>query len=49
MTINKFRSVLYKTGKIAGDINAIKRGKIFQRIIRRLLGKFTGRLFSRLF
>ena len=32
LTIGKTRSTLYKTAKILGDINAIKRGKIVRRV-----------------
>lgn len=46
MTIGKIRTVLYKLGKLLGDINAVKRGKVKQRIRNRIIGKFTGRLFK---
>ena len=37
-TIGKTRSLLYRSGKILGDVNAIKRGKIGQRVTNRLIG-----------
>ena len=49
MTINQFRSVLYKTAKYSGDINAISKGRIARRIGIRIAGKFTGRMLGRLF
>lgn len=49
MSINKIRSILYGTAKILGDINAVKKGKIGKRIIRRVAGKGTGKLLGKLF
>lgn len=47
MTIGKIRTILYKVAKILGDVNAIKRGKIKQRIKNRVVGKFAAkRLFK---
>lgn len=48
LTIGKTRSVLYKAGKILGDINAVKRGTIGQRLVRRGLGWSTGRMIGTL-
>jgi len=48
MSISSIRSVLYKTGRILGDINAVKRGKILQRVGRRVIGKGVGRVISRI-
>lgn len=47
--INKIRGVLYFLAKILGDINAVQKGKIGQRIVRRGAGKITGRLLSKIF
>ncbi|WP_199256749.1 hypothetical protein [Alteribacillus sp. YIM 98480] len=49
MSINKLRSALYKTAKILGDINAVKRGTVGKRVGRRIAGKGTGRLLGKLF
>jgi hypothetical protein len=49
MSINKIRRKLHKTNVILGDINAVKRGKIIQRIGRRIFGKLTGRLMRKIF
>ena len=46
LTIGKTRSTLYKTAKILGDVNSIKRGTIGKRVIGRVVGKVSGRVFS---
>ncbi len=50
MSIGKIRSILYKSAKYLGDINAVKRAvkkgdftPIVKRIIRRIYGKITSR------
>lgn len=43
------RSFLYFIAKLMGDFNAVKKGKIGQRIGRRAAGKVTGRLFGKIF
>lgn len=45
MRISKIRSLLYLAARILGDINAVKRGKVKQRIKNRVKGKITGRVF----
>ena len=47
ITIGKTRSALYKTAKILGDINAIKRGTIGRRVSHRISGKISARLLSK--
>lgn len=47
--INKTRSALYKGGRILGDVNAVKKGKIGRRIARRVAGKALGRGMGKLF
>jgi hypothetical protein len=49
MSINKFRSFLYKLARLLGDVNAIRRGRIGKRIARRGAGKLTGRMLRRIF
>jgi len=53
VTINKFRSFLYKTAKVLGDVQAATHKKpakaIPKRIGRRLAGKLTGRLIGAIF
>jgi len=46
LTIGKIRSGLYKSGKILGDINAVVRGTIVLRIMRRILGSWASRGIS---
>lgn len=46
MSIGKIRTILYKTARILGDMNAIKRGRVKERIYNRVKGKITGRLFK---
>ena len=49
MSIGKLRSWLYWLARVLGDVNAVKRGRIGQRIARRAAGKLTGRLLGRIF
>jgi hypothetical protein len=49
MSINKIRSILYFIARLLGDINAVQKGKIEQRIGRRILGKIFGRLIGKIF
>jgi hypothetical protein len=44
---NKIRSSLYATAKIMGDVNAVQKGKIVQRVKNRIVGKLTGKLLSK--
>ena len=43
MTIGAIRSLLYGAARILGDVQAVRRGRIGERIQRRLLGKLFGR------
>lgn len=50
MSISKIRSILYKSAKYLGDVNAIKRSvkrgnftPVLKRIIRRIYGYIAGR------
>ncbi len=49
MNINKIRSFLYKTSKILGDVNAVQKGTIGKRIMRRAAGKASGKLMRKIF
>jgi hypothetical protein len=49
MPLTKVRGFLYWLARFLGDVNAVQRGKIPQRLVRRIAGKFTGRLLGRLF
>ena len=48
ITIRKTRSTLYKSAKILGDINAVKRGAIGRWLTYRLTGKISSRILSKL-
>ena len=37
------RSLLYLVARLLGDYNAVRRGRIGQRIVRRVAGKAAGR------
>ncbi|MCL6495396.1 MAG: hypothetical protein K6T54_11545 [Ignavibacterium sp.] len=49
MSINKIRTILYLLAKILGDVNAVQKGKIGQRIVRRAAGRTTGLLLHKIF
>ena len=49
MSINRVRSLLYRLGRLLGDVNAVEKGKAPQRVERRIAGKFTGRILGKLF
>ena len=48
MSISKTRSLLYKTAKVLGDIDAVKKGKAGKRVKNRVLGKLTVKLLKKL-
>jgi len=43
ITIGKVRSILYGSGKLLGDYNAIKNGRIVDRLVSRVSGKVTSK------
>ena len=47
--INKVRSVLYTSAKVLGDVNAVQKGKIPQRIARRTVGKYASKIMNNIF
>lgn len=49
MNINKIRSALYKTARFLGDVNAVQKGKVGQRVARRTAGKAVGKAFKKIF
>jgi len=48
MSISKTRSLLYKTARLLGDVDAVKKGKVGKRVKNRVLGKLTGKLLKKL-
>lgn len=49
MSVNKVRGFLYWLAKALGDAQAVRRGKVGRRVVRRAAGKATGRLLRKLF
>lgn len=49
MTLGNFRSVLYRLGRLLGDVQAVRRWRIGQRLWNRVVGRVAGRLLRRLF
>ncbi|MEG8945781.1 hypothetical protein [Rosettibacter firmus] len=49
MTINSLRNILYTLARLLGDVNAIKKGKIGERILRRSAGRITGKFLQKIF
>jgi hypothetical protein len=47
--INKVRNVLYTSAKVLGDVNAVEKGKVPQRIGRRIAGKYASRIMNSIF
>ena len=48
MTIGKLRAFCYKLARLLGDVSAVEKGKVPQRVERRIAGKFFGRIMGRL-
>jgi hypothetical protein len=49
MRLSAFRTILYMLARLLGDVSAVRRGTIGQRIGRRIAGRITGRFLGRLF
>jgi hypothetical protein len=49
MSINKSRGFLYALAKLLGDVNAVQKGTVGKRVMRRQTGKLTGRGLGKLF
>ncbi len=47
-SIGKIRSGLYKTGKVLGDVNAVKRGTVGKRVTARIGGNITSRVLNKI-
>ena len=39
----KIRTLLYWLARLLGDVNAVRRGRVGQRVVRRVAGKAAGR------
>jgi hypothetical protein len=49
MTLNTLRSLFYSLARFLGDVNALRRGRIRQRLGNRIVGRIAGRLLRRIF
>ncbi len=48
MSISKTRGFLYGLARLLGDVNAVKKGRVGKRLMRRAAGKATGRTLRKL-
>lgn len=48
MTINKIRSWLYWFAKLLGDVQAVRRGRVVERIENRAIGKLNRKLMRKI-
>ena len=49
MSISRTRGALYALAKVLGDVQAVRKGRVGQRIDRRVVGRIAGRGMGRLF
>lgn len=48
LTIGKIRRAAYKTAKVLGDVQAVKKGKVAKRVKNRVVGKLLGKAVGKL-
>jgi hypothetical protein len=48
MSISKLRDLLYRLARL-GDVKAVEKGEVPQRVERRIVGRFMGRILGKLF
>ena len=48
MTLSKLRGLLYKTARVLGDVQAVRRGRIIKRLHNRIVGRLSGKLLGRI-
>ena len=48
ISIGKIRRAAYKTGKVLGDVSAVKKGKVARRVKNRVVGKLLGKAVGKL-
>ncbi len=46
--ISKIRSLLYKTARVLGDVDAVKSGKVGRRVKNRVKGRIVGKLLRKI-
>jgi hypothetical protein len=49
MSISRVRGFLYRLARFLGDVNAVEKGKVPQRVERRIVGRMTARILGKLF
>lgn len=49
MSISKTRGLLYQIARLLGDFQAARKGRVGKRVMRRLVGRSTGRALRKLF
>jgi hypothetical protein len=47
--ITAMRTSAYKLGKVLGDVSAVKKGTVGQRVLRRAVGKFSSQGITKFF
>jgi len=48
VSINKTRGLLYRIARLLGDVSAVQKGTVHKRVVRRAVGKKTGKGLGRL-
>ena len=48
MTLSKLRNLLYKTARVLGDVQAVRRGRIVKRIHNRIVGRLSSKILRRI-
>tara|TARA_B100000900_G_C20535312_1_gene698107 strand:+ start:251 stop:1336 length:1086 start_codon:yes stop_codon:yes gene_type:complete len=48
ISIGKIRRAAYKTGRVLGDVSAVKKGKVARRVKNRVVGKLLGKAVGKL-
>lgn len=49
MSINKLRSLLYRAASVLGDVNAVRKGKVVQRVVHKTETRVAMKIIRRLF
>lgn len=49
MVVADMRNLLYRLASLLGDLNAIKRGTVPQRVVRKVVWRAAGKFLNRLF
>lgn len=49
MSLNKVRQVLYKVNVVLGDVQAVKKGRIKERLWNRFVGRISNKFTSKFY